>query len=83
MAALAETKSHTRTVLSHEPEARKHVPSEWPEEKERLEELQELRDAGLVFYDWPHEAGMTRFVTHFGTDPAEIARALEVIAASQ
>ena len=42
-----------------------------------------LREAGLVFYDWPQEADMTRFVTHFGTDPAEITRALEVIAASQ
>lgn len=43
----------------------------------------QLREAGLVFYDWPQAADMTRFVTHFGTDPAEIARALEVIAASQ
>ena len=42
-----------------------------------------LREAELVFYDWPQEADMTRFVTHFGTDPAEITRALEVIAASQ
>jgi threonine aldolase len=44
---------------------------------------EQLREAGLVFYDWPQEANMTRFVTHFGTDPAEIARALEAIAASQ
>ena len=42
-----------------------------------------LRDAGLVFYDWPQEADMTRFVTHFGTDPAELARAVEVIATCQ
>ena len=42
-----------------------------------------LREAGLVFYDWPQESDMTRFVTHFGTDPAEINRALEVITASQ
>ena len=43
----------------------------------------QLRESGLAFYDWPQEAGMTRFVTNFGTDPAEVARALEVIAASQ
>jgi threonine aldolase len=42
-----------------------------------------LRDADLVFYDWPQEADMTRFVTHFGTDPAELARAVEVIATCQ
>jgi threonine aldolase len=42
-----------------------------------------LREAGLVFYDWPQEADMTRFVTHFGTETAEITRALEVIASSQ
>jgi threonine aldolase len=42
----------------------------------------QLRESGLAFYDWPQEADMTRFVTNFGTDPAEVARALEVIAAS-
>jgi len=36
MAALADTKSHTRTVLSHEPDARKAVP-ETPPEKARDE----------------------------------------------
>ncbi len=44
---------------------------------------EQLRVAGLVFYDWPQQPDMTRFVTHFGTDPAEIAQALEVIAATQ
>jgi threonine aldolase len=42
-----------------------------------------LREAGLVFYDWPQEADMTRFVTHFGTETTEIARAIEAIVATQ
>ena len=43
----------------------------------------QLRAAGLVFYDWPQQPDMTRFVTHFATDAAEISRTLEVIAATQ
>ena len=44
---------------------------------------EQLRAAGLVFYDWPQAPDMTRFVTHFGTAPAEIAHALQAIAATQ
>ena len=38
-----------------------------------------LRAAGLTFYDWPSQPDMTRFVTHFGTDPDEVARAVAII----
>lgn len=39
-----------------------------------------LRAADMDFYDWPAQPNMTRFVTHFATDLAEIERALAVIA---
>ena len=41
-----------------------------------------LREAGLEFYDWPSQPDMTRFVTHFATDPKEIELALEIIAST-
>ena len=43
----------------------------------------ELRQAGLEFYDWPAQSGMTRFVTNFATDPAGISQALQVISKVQ
>ena len=42
-----------------------------------------LREAGLEFYDWPAQADMTRFVTHYETDSKDIARALEIIAGAR
>ncbi len=39
-----------------------------------------FRKAGLEFYDWPAQADMTRFVTHFATNSEEIERALAIIA---
>ena len=41
-----------------------------------------FREAGLEFYDWPAQSDMTRFVTHFATDPKEIELALEIIAST-
>lgn len=38
-----------------------------------------LREAGLEFYDWPSQPDMTRFVTHFATDPEGVERALKII----
>jgi threonine aldolase len=37
------------------------------------------RASGVEFYDWPVQADMTRFVTHFAIDPAEIASTAAVI----
>ena len=58
----------------------------WPVEANELFPVipaalrQSLREAGLEFYDWPAQPDMARFVTHFATEPQDVARALEVIA---
>ena len=38
-----------------------------------------LRESGVEFYDWPAQTDMTRFVTHFAIDPAEVASTAAVI----
>ena len=40
-----------------------------------------LRESGVEFYDWPAQADMTRFVTHFAIDPEEIASTAALIKA--
>ena len=58
----------------------------WPVEANELFPVipaalrQSLREGGLEFYDWPAQPDMARFVTHFATEPQDVARALEVIA---
>jgi len=58
----------------------------WPVEANELFPVipaalrQSLREEGLEFYDWPAQPDMARFVTHFATEPQDVARALEIIA---
>jgi threonine aldolase len=40
----------------------------------------DLRHEGVAFYDWPVMPNMARFVTHFGTTPAEVDELIELIA---
>ena len=41
-----------------------------------------LREAGMQFYDWPAETDMTRFVTSFATEAADVEAALAIISSA-